>query len=154
MLPRLTRLIHENFSVVMNHAFSQPALGEMLEKNFHGEWKHLRRAVFEISEERANRALIELASLLRILDDREGLSDYLRKTKGHNFGLVYKEDGSTEELFLRDLTNKIVHAHQLVWDFSEKDNPKVICISPDPKRWQRAEIILIRFAGFCGQLMS
>ena len=56
----LTRLIHENLSVLMNFAFARAPL-EALVAKFQGEWKYLRKALFDISESRAEKACLELA---------------------------------------------------------------------------------------------
>jgi hypothetical protein len=42
----LTRLIHENFALLMMYAYSQPALTRLLETKFQGEWKYLNKALF------------------------------------------------------------------------------------------------------------
>jgi len=42
----LTRLIHENFSILMMYAYSQPALARLLDTKFKGEWKYLNKALF------------------------------------------------------------------------------------------------------------
>jgi hypothetical protein len=64
-----------------------------------------------------------------MLDDDENIAEYLRQTGGHSFGRVVKKDQPDEPLYLRDLTNKIIHAHHLEWDFSIPDGPKLVCIS-------------------------
>jgi hypothetical protein len=71
----LTKLIHENFSVLMTYAFSQPVLNKVLNDRFLGEWKYLYKACFEISEQRANLALLELATQFRLLDSNENISN-------------------------------------------------------------------------------
>lgn len=150
----LTQLIHDNLSVVMTFAFSRKALETLRNTKFTGEWKYLDKVLFSISEQRAVKACIELAGFLRLLDDQEILSDYLKQTRGYSFGRVIKENQPDEELYLRDLTNKIMHAASLQWDFSNPDNPKLNCISNKPERWGSAEIEVIALAAFCGQLMS
>jgi hypothetical protein len=65
----LTRLVHENLSIVMCYAYSQKPLAEMIESKFKGEWKYLNKALFEISAERAEKACLELALFLRMVDD-------------------------------------------------------------------------------------
>jgi len=37
----LTRLIHQNFSVIMGYSFSQPVLAKWVDDRFTGEWKYL-----------------------------------------------------------------------------------------------------------------
>lgn len=119
-----------------------------------GEWKYLDKALFSVSELRAAKACIELASFMRLLDDQEDLSEYLKQTSGHGFGRVIKQDQPDEVLYLRDLTNKIMHAANYEWDFSNSDNPKLVCISSKPERWGRAEVEIVALAEFCGELMS
>ena len=127
---------------------------KMRESKFLGNWKYLDKALFEISEQRAAKACIELATFMRLLDDREQVSDYLRTQKAPSLGRVVKQGQPDEELYLRDLTNKIVHASNFEWDFSDLEAPKLICVSQKPERWGRAEINVVTLAAICGQLMS
>jgi hypothetical protein len=121
---------------------------------FMGEWKYLDKALFSVSEQRAAKACIELASFMRLLDDQESLSEYLKRTGSHGFGRVIKQGQPDEMLYLRDLTNKIMHAANFEWDFSDHENPKLICNSHQPERWARAEIEVVALAALCGELMS
>jgi len=151
--PEITTLIHANFWLVISFAFVQPRLGEVLETRFRGEWKYLRNSFYELAEIRADRALLEMATQLRVLDDSEGISEYLKQTKGPCLGKVTQGDGTVTDLFLRDMTNKVMHAAAFEWDFSERDAPKVNCIPHDKERWKKAEVDLIVLAGFVGMLM-
>lgn len=148
----LVQVIHENLATVMTFAFSKAALEDTLASHFAGGWKPLRVALLEIPQTRADRAAIELATFLRFLDDEEKLADYLRATKWPSFGRVLKQTTPIEQLYLRDLSNKVIHARQLVWEISNRDRPLLVCVSGDPARWIRAEIDLIALAGFCGAL--
>jgi hypothetical protein len=150
----LTQLIHDNISVLMTFAFSRKPLELLTETRFKGEWKFCSKAFFTLSEQRAAKSCIELASFLRLLDDQENISGYLKQKGGHGLGRVIKQGQSEEILYLRDLTNKIMHAANFEWDFSNPDNPTLICISNQPKRWGSAEIDLVALAAFCCQLMS
>jgi hypothetical protein len=150
----LTHLIHENLSILVTFAFSRAPLISLRDNKFRGEWKYLDRALFTVSEQRAEKACLELATFIRLLDDDENIAEYLRQTGGHSFGRVLKKDQPDEPLYLRDLTNKIIHAHHLEWDLSTPDDPKLICISRQPERWLRAEIEVVALAAFCGQLMG
>jgi hypothetical protein len=151
----LSAIIHENFSIVMTYAFSQPALSKMLQKCFIGEWKYLCKACFETSETRANRALIEIAILLRLLDDKERLNEYFKAVKKEPIGKFITQNDTEKPLFIRDMTNKIVHSSGLKWNFSDPDNPIVICLCNDIKsEWKRAEISMIDFAYYCGGFMA
>ena len=62
----LTRLIHENLSIVMSFAYSRKPLSHLMDAKFQGEWKYLNRALFEVSAERVEKACLELALFLRI----------------------------------------------------------------------------------------
>lgn len=139
----LTHLIHEKLSVVMTFAFSRSPLQSLRDSKFKGEWEYLDRALFTVSEQKAELACLELATFLRLLDDDENITEYLRKTHSHSYGRAIKEGQSDEPLYLRDLTNKIIHAHHLEWNVSEADNPKLLCISREPQRWLQAEIELL-----------
>jgi hypothetical protein len=149
----LTQLIHENLSIVMNFCFSRVPIERLIDAKFLGEWKHLRKGLFEVSERRAQIACLELAIFLRMLDDEEDLSGYLKQTTDACFGKLHFEGNPATGLALRDVANKIIHAQRLEWDLSKEDCPVLVCISDDPKRWTRAEIAVVSLAGFCGNLM-
>lgn len=150
----LTRLIHENLSVVMTYAFSRGSLEGLIERNFAGEWKYLRKAIFEISEERAIKGCIELAMYLRALDDEEKMSAWINANSGGSFGQTICSDGSTKALAFREVANKIIHAAQFSWDISIENRPFLICAPRDNQRWREANIDIVAVAGFCGQMMS
>lgn len=44
----MTRIVHENFSVIVAYAFSRKPLEHHMER-FVGEWKYLRKALFDIA---------------------------------------------------------------------------------------------------------
>lgn len=150
----LTHLIHDCLSVLVTFAFSKPALTQLRNEMFQGEWKYLDRALFTVSEQRAARAALELATFIRLLDDDENVGESLKELGGHAFGNVTKQDEPAEPLYLRDLTNKIMHAERLEWDFSKPKRPALVCISRDPTRWLRAEVDLVALAAFCGRLIA
>ena len=150
----LTQLIHKNFWVVMSYAFATPVLSKWVSSRFHGEWKYLNKALFDMPISDANLGLLELATQLRLLDDHEDLSGYLRDDDHRGFGKVVKQDGSEETLYLRDMTNKVMHSASIEWKLDDPDNPVIVCNSDDDKRWVRAEIELRRLAAFIGMLMS
>ncbi len=129
MLP-YTKLIHEKLATVLTFAYSWAHLQSVLDNKFKGEWKYLRKTVDGIAPESAIRAFIELAAYLRLLDDKDDISGYLEQVDaGRGFGRVLKKDRTEETLYLRDLTNKIVHAKEGKWDVSTADRPKLICVS-------------------------
>jgi hypothetical protein len=151
----ITRLVHENLSIVMCFAYSQKPLGDMVEGKFAGEWKYLNKALFDISAERAEKACLELALFLRMLDDEEKISAYHDATKNvPSCGRVVMKDGSEKLLTLREVANKLIHSSRLEWDFLKNHDPSLICHTRDREHWLRAEIDLVAVAAVCGQLMS
>jgi hypothetical protein len=82
----LSKLIHENLSIVMKYVFSRGPLWKLIDEKFQGEWLYLHKFVIEIAEERAIKACIELAIYLRALDDEEKVSVLLRENSGYSFG--------------------------------------------------------------------
>ena len=151
--PEITRLIHDNLWVIISFAFGQPAIASFVDTRFKGEWKYLNKTIFERAEIRADRALLEMATQLRVLDDAEKLSAYFSQTKRKPLGTVFQGDGTTTDLHFRDLTNKIIHAESFDWALSDPHNPKVICHSNDVARWQKAEIDLTALMALIGMLM-
>lgn len=149
----LTRLIHENLSILMTFCFSRKPLTELVEEKFKGEWKYLRKGLFDVSEQRAERACVELAMFIRLLDDEEDLSGYLRQMGTLSFGKLVKEGEREEQLGFRDVCNKIIHASQLYWNLSGPGRPILVCESRERRRWLRAEIDVVSLAAFCGNLM-
>lgn len=139
----------------MAHAFSQPHLERLMDERFLGEWKYLRKSLFERAEGRADRALLEMATQLRVLDDEQQISDYLKKTKSDPIGTVTQADGSSTDLHFRDMTNKVIHAGRFAWDLSVPSNPKIVCLprQADEDRWTSAEIDLLALAGLIGSIM-
>ncbi len=149
----MTHLVHENFSVIMAFAFSRKPLERYMER-FAGEWEYLRKALFEIAEQKAEKACLELALFLRLVDDEQHISGYYKQIGGRNFGRLVLKDGQVGNLQLRDVCNKIIHAKGLSWAFSDEADPMLICHSQDQEKWVRAEVDLFALAGFCGGLMS
>jgi hypothetical protein len=139
----LTQLIHENLLIVMNFAFSRRPLEQLVKAKFVGEWKYLRKALFSMSEQRAAKACIELAIFMRLLDDQENISGYLKKTGERSFGHLIMRDKSDKRLKLREVANKILHASDLEWNFSTENNPILVCHSRKTEKWVRAEIKVI-----------
>jgi hypothetical protein len=148
----LSSLAHENFSIVLTYAFSQRALGRMLEDNFRGEHKFLSKACFETSRQRAHRALLELATQLRVLDDAQSMDEWDRRASA--VGTVIKPDGVEQPMHLRDFTNKILHSAGFEWKFPDDASPTLICLPSDDQRWVRAEIPLVWLAALCSRIMG
>jgi hypothetical protein len=154
-----TKLLHENFSVIMTYAFSEPVLARLLNSRFHGEWKYLCKVCFEISGQRANRALLELALQLRLIDAKENLSTYFTLIieatgRAPSHGKIIKKDGTEVDLSFREITNKILHSSGIEWEFDDPDNPVIICYLDEPSQWVRAEIQVLCLAALVGGFMS
>jgi hypothetical protein len=151
--PEITRLIHDNCWIVMSFAFGQPVVAKIIQTKFHGEWKYLRQSAYELSEIRADRALLEMATQMRVLDDKEGLNDYFRQTGKTPFGFVIQGDGTKTDLHFRDMTNKLIHSASFEWNLADPENPIIVCLPHDKERWVRAEIQILAIMAFVGGLM-
>jgi len=97
----LTKLIHENLSIIMCFAYSQVALRKMRSERVAGEWKYLDKVMFSVSEERATRACLEFALFLRSFDDGEGVSKYIEQSSLNNCGNLFFKNGTTKALSFR-----------------------------------------------------
>lgn len=151
--PEITRLIHDNFWIVLSFAFGQPAVGRVLDDKFLGEWKYLRKSIYEYAEIRADRALLEMATQLRVLDDEQALNDYFKQQKNHpGYGEVVQADGTRTLLHFRDLTNKIMHGERFEWRLGT-DEPVIVIHSNDPQRWHSAEVSIVNMMMLIGGLM-
>ncbi len=151
--PEITRLIHENSWIVLSFAFARPVVGRVIDDRFSGEWEYLYKSVYELAEIRADRALLEMATQLRVLDDEQEISEKLRRTGHPPLGTVFQADGEATDLYLRDMTNKVMHARSFEWNLTTPDEPTVICHPRDSDRWRQAEIRLIVMMGLVGSLM-
>ena len=67
----LTRLTYVYISIIMTFAYSRKPLEKMLEDHFLGELEYLRKALIDIPALQAEKACIELALFLRMVDDDE-----------------------------------------------------------------------------------
>jgi hypothetical protein len=106
----VSRLIRDNVSLLMTFSFSRPTLERLVTERFEGEFKLFREAVFEFSAQRAEKACLDLALLLRYLDDEVSISKAYESSGHQGFGYVTAADGSVGVLQLRDVANKIIHA--------------------------------------------
>jgi predicted GNAT family acetyltransferase len=146
-------VIHEKLSVILTYAYSAEALGDMMNR-FQGEWKYLNKTIYEVGRERATLAFVEMSVLIRILDDDVNFTQ-LTKLSGTSVGHLLTDSGKKTALSPRDMTNKVIHADELTWDFSVSGAPKLVCRArADEKRsWATAEVDIRSLAAFCGQLM-
>jgi hypothetical protein len=145
----ITRLIHENLSIITMFAFGQPPAREALQRHFKGEWKYLSKMIYQVGEERADRALLEMATQLRILNKSEDVATGIQTI----FGKVIQADGKETPMYYKDMTNKVIHASKFRWNFKIKTQPKIITESDDPARWQQAEIEVLALMHLGGQIM-
>lgn len=158
-MPNLTlparQLIRENIAAMLTFAFSRRPLEKLYEDTFIGEWGKLKNTLFDITQHRAERACLELALLLRYLDDEEKLAKYVEERSNFTFGRLVLPDDSETVLALRDVANKIIHAKGFEWVESQHTRyPMLICHSREGEKWARAEIELVNLAAVCGNLAS
>jgi hypothetical protein len=141
-------VIHEDVGIVMTYAFSRKALEDFRSRH-HGEWEGLDHAIFELPEKRATRACIELAIMLRALDEAQNI----RGLEG-DFGNLYDKKGKPNPLPFREVFNKIIHATSIKWDFSRADVPVIVCEASqrevDGHNWTKAEIRIDNLGTACG----
>lgn len=150
----LSRVIQENLSIIMTFAYSRRPLAEMFEGRFRGRFPYLHNALFGISVERAEKACLELALFLRILDDDQSLSAYFASTNNvPSCGKLIKND-SVEPLPFREVANKVIHSSQLEWKSEKGADPVLICHTQNERSWLRAEVDLVKLATLCNSLMG
>jgi hypothetical protein len=140
----------------MSFAYSRLALKQLAEERFGGEWKYLHRALFEIPDERAIRALIELGLYIRMIDDDEQFS---KRFGDVAFGELTSLDGSRGPLRVREVANKIIHCERYEWDIAAGRDPFVKCYADRGQAargytWATASISLVALGFICGQMMS
>ena len=149
----VSRLIRDNVSVLLTFAFSRPTLDRLVTERFEGEFKAFREAAFDLSAQRAEKACLDLALLLRYLDDETSLSDQYADSGHPGFGYVTLPDESVQPLELRDVANKIIHAATLGWEFAKWDRPMLLCSPRDGQRWRHAEIDVVSLSAACGSVI-
>ena len=96
----------------MTFVHSRQPLRQMMKGWYEGDWKYLWRALDDIPERRAERALIELGLYLRVIDEAENLSTRSGFCKRWEFGELVHTDKPPERLDLREVANKIIHAER------------------------------------------
>ncbi len=148
----LVRNAQENFGTVLMFAFGRPAVGLVINEQFQGEWKFLNKLVYDVSEKRADRALLEMAVQLRALDDLNDLNSSYQQQRMPSLGMVVQGDGFRTELYFRDMTNKIMHARGFNWELADVKAPMIVCLSNDGMRWKEAHIKLVTLMTYLGGL--
>jgi hypothetical protein len=149
----VSRLIRENVSGLLTFAFSRKNLEKLVAERFDGEFQAFREAAFEFSAHRAEKACLDLALLLRYVDDESGVSGQYADSGHSGFGYVTLTNGTTDILKLRDVANKIIHAATLSWDFSKWDRPLLVCAPRDGQKWREASVDVVVLAAACGSLV-
>jgi hypothetical protein len=155
--PDVMAVIHENIGIMMTYAFSREALKRFRSRH-HGEWKSLDYAISDLPRKRANRACVELAVMLRALDDAQKISEWGRPDADSvvrgTFGKLYDKEGQSGPLSFREVFNKIIHAKSIEWDFSQPDIPVIVCEAPPQQvegyGWTKAEIRIDTLGTACG----
>jgi len=149
----LARNAQENFGTVLMFAFGRDAIGAVINENFQGEWKYLNKLVYEVSEQRADRALLEMAVQLRALDDLNNLNGVYQDQNMPPLGKVIQADASITDLYFRDMTNKIMHAGGFSWELADAKAPKIVFLSNDGTRWKESHINIVNLMMYLGGLM-
>jgi len=168
-------IIHDNLGIVLTYAFSKPALEEYRRWLTGQRWYHSDRILRELPEQRATRAIIELAVMFRALDDASEITKnewvvthpyVVYHPTPYVYGKLYSLDGEPEPLPLREVPNKIIHANSIEWSFSGPNErrsfstvgePLIVChaAGTDSRfKWTRAEVFVKAFAGVCASLSS
>lgn len=148
---KLVSLIWSNCSDVAAFALSR-ANAEVMRRRFESTSSPLDFILFELAEEKADRAFLELGTLLRALDDAEDLSGVLSRQGDQPYGIIVKADEVKEDLYFRDMTNKILHAGGFLWQYNEEEGPAIVCVGNDPDRWVEARIKLNRLLALCSEI--
>jgi hypothetical protein len=143
-------------AIVVTFVYSQAPINRLLKERLMDFWQHVENFSHEVPRRNAIRACLEIAVLIRLIDDKHKIADFMKRHKLRHFGMVYRTDETTAPLSLRELTNKIIHAEELSWDLSDEGAPKLICTSSDDQKrrfkWTRAEVYIDHLAIFCGLL--
>jgi hypothetical protein len=130
--------VHERLAVVAMFAYSRAPLVTIRRERFDpvSRWRFLEKVIFDIPERSATHALIDLAGYFRALDDEEAITPMWMQTGGAPIvGTLHLKDESTEPLTAREMSNKIIHAKRVEWDFANE--PKAISFGRDRERWVR-----------------
>jgi hypothetical protein len=143
-------VIRENAALLLTYSLSLEPIQTLVTKSLQGSFERFRQTAIAMTRQRAERACIELAVLVRyLLDENQvGLG-----TEQVDFGDVSYGDGKSERLILREVTNKIIHARAFDWDTSRFHNhPELICFPRDKQRWKEARIDVVALSIVCGSI--
>jgi len=127
--------------------------GSGIEKHFKGKWKFLHKIIYELPHEEATKALVELALYFRALDDEQDLTGFWKQVGVSVVGSLVLKNGDIQSLSPREMSNKIIHAEEIKWDFSE-EQPRIICTGRNKEEWLRAIIDVWKMLWIGAQLGS
>jgi hypothetical protein len=65
----LARLLHDNMAIVITFVFSQAPIKRLIKERFKGHPKRLEEFSFKVPRRNATRACLEIALLIRLIDD-------------------------------------------------------------------------------------
>jgi hypothetical protein len=143
----LTELMQHNLADVLCFAYSK----KLIDSEFL-EYGVQRTILYDISRKKAETSLINFALYLRYLDDMDNYGEHLSKSllgPQISFGNFYtKETSQAIPMSLRDVCNKIIHAGDYEWSYTD-GVPLLICISYETSKWLRAEILLSELFRIC-----
>lgn len=157
---KLTYRIHENCSTLLQFSFSYAALSKMGNERLHGEWKYYWKMTSEIARERAEAAALDLALCLRIVLELEGFKNKADRQKQSSWSNVGErrltKNGSFDGMDVWDVCNKIIHSKRFEWDFSKKEQPRLITFPADEISgdWDLAIVDIWRLSCICAEFMS
>lgn len=97
---------------------------------------------------RADRALLEMETQLRVLDDQHHLSSYFKVGNAPILGVLNLRSGKIENLSFREMTNKVIRGEYFTWELGDPSKPKIIVSSDKSEKWTSAEIDLISLMAF------
>jgi hypothetical protein len=153
----------------MTYVYSRQSLEKLFDATFQGEWRSLKGALFTISQERAEKACLELALFVRMWDEDKKISKHLDQTTLSDFGRVIFKNKSEKPLSLREVANKIIHSSGLEWDFTDMGlltlneiklgqvsgfGPLLICHGSEQEKWVMAKVNMLSVAAAIGCLVS
>lgn len=123
----------------MSHALGLPVANDFFAENYEGEFKGIGKLI-DCGNQRASRALLELGAQLRILDDVDNLGSSLATHTCLRLGQVIQADQTETPLYLRAMTNKILHSREFSFGLDQGFDPTISCHSREPDRWRQANI--------------
>lgn len=148
----LAQHIEDNFSFVLSYAFSDNGIRAAGQDRYQGQRDHFTRLALKTPERRADRALLEMAAQMRALDDLSDINGRFKDQERGAIGHVVNGDGAREDLYFRDMTNKIMHANGFSWELARPEDPVIVCLAGG--RWKEAHIHIIALLDYVVEISS